>query len=186
MPATKAPDRYFKNAKTWKQISTNVPPEMHKALKQRVTRDYTMSQLLRELVAESELMRGGFPQPRWSVELSKELAALRREISELRAETRPVPEMTETQEPTAEKITTEDTPTMTEPTTEEEEDWTDYEEWPIFPTELIEPSRDKEVEAEKTAPPAAPGHSGEKRKRTKPFAFLGKLSEMLGVARKSA
>ncbi len=87
---------YFKNTKTWKQITTNVPPDMHKALKARVTREYTMSQLIRELVAESEVMRGGYPQPKWSVELSKEMTELRQEVTELRAEARATKVLAET------------------------------------------------------------------------------------------
>ena len=35
----KAEERFFKNAQTWKQISTNVPPEMLKVLKSRVTKE---------------------------------------------------------------------------------------------------------------------------------------------------
>ena len=78
MPA----ERYFKNAQTWKQISTNVPPAMYQTLRSRVTKDLTMSHLLRELIAESDLMRAGsLPRPSWSVELSQHLQALRDEVT---------------------------------------------------------------------------------------------------------
>lgn len=78
----KAEERFFKNAQTWKQISTNVPPEMLKVLKSRVTKERTMSHLLRELIAESALMRyGHLPQPSWCVELTENVAALREEIT---------------------------------------------------------------------------------------------------------
>ena len=80
MPA----ERHFKNAQTWRQVSTNVPPAMYKALRGHVTKDLTMSQLLRELIAESEVMRDGLPKPAWAVELARDFAALRNEIAELR------------------------------------------------------------------------------------------------------
>lgn len=82
-PAKKAtPEKeYFKNANTWKQISTNVPPRMLEVLKSRVTAERTMSHLLRELIAESALMRyGQLPQPSWCVELTQTVSYLREEI----------------------------------------------------------------------------------------------------------
>lgn len=72
----------FKNAKTWKQISTNVPHEMYRRLHSKVTKDITMSQLLRDLISESALMRyDNLPRPCWSVELTQHVAALRDELS---------------------------------------------------------------------------------------------------------
>lgn len=82
----RAQERFFKNAQTWKQISTNVPPEMLKALKKQLSDEYTMSHLLRDLIAESDVMKGGLPQPIWSKELTKSVAAMREEIAELRNE----------------------------------------------------------------------------------------------------
>lgn len=82
-PAKKAtPEKeYFKNANTWKQISTNVPPQMLAVLKSRVTAERTMSHLLRELIAESALMRyGQLPQPSWCVELTQTVGYLKEEI----------------------------------------------------------------------------------------------------------
>ncbi len=83
MPAKRATTEkeFLKNAQTWKQISTNVPPSMLKVLKSRVTEDFTMSHLLREIIAESALMRyGHLPQPSWCVELSQNVSYLREEI----------------------------------------------------------------------------------------------------------
>lgn len=83
MPAKRAVQEkeYFKNAQTWKQISTNVPPSMLERLKSRVTPDFTMSHLLREIIAESALMRyGHLPQPSWCVELTQNVSYLREEI----------------------------------------------------------------------------------------------------------
>lgn len=79
-------ERFFKNAQTWKQISTNVPPEMLKALKKQLSDEYTMSHLLRDLIAESDVMKDGLPQPIWSKELAKSVAAMREEISGLKNE----------------------------------------------------------------------------------------------------
>lgn len=84
MPKSRAiPEKeYFRNSTTWKQISTNVPPKMLEVLKSRVTTDFTMSHLLRELIAESSLMRyGQLPRPSWCAELIDQVAALREEIS---------------------------------------------------------------------------------------------------------
>lgn len=84
MPKSRAiPEKeYFRNATTWKQISTNVPPKMLEVLKSRVTTDFTMSHLLRELIAESSLMRyGQLPRPSWCAELIDQVAALREEVS---------------------------------------------------------------------------------------------------------
>jgi len=83
MPAKRAvtEKEFFKNAQTWKQISTNVPPRMLEKLKSRVTPDFTMSHLLREIIAESALMRyGHLPQPSWCVELTQNVSYLREEI----------------------------------------------------------------------------------------------------------
>lgn len=84
MPAKRAMTEreFFKNANTWKQISTNVPPKMLAALKSCVTKEFTMSHLLRELIAESSLMRyGQLPRPSWCAELIDQVASLREEIS---------------------------------------------------------------------------------------------------------
>jgi len=84
MPAKRAvtEKEFFKNAQTWKQISTNVPPRMLEVLKSRVTPTFTMSHLLREIIAESALMRyGHLPQPSWCLELTDQVAALREEIA---------------------------------------------------------------------------------------------------------
>lgn len=84
MPAKRAmtEKEFFKNANTWKQISTNVPPQLLEVLKSRVTKEFTMSHLLRELIAESSLMRyGQLPRPRWCTELIDQVASLREEIS---------------------------------------------------------------------------------------------------------
>jgi hypothetical protein len=87
-------ERYFKNAQTWRQISTNVPPAMYEALRSRVTKELTMSHVLRELIQESEVMSGGLPQPMWSKELAQELAALRQEVAEVRQAMTSLPERT--------------------------------------------------------------------------------------------
>ena len=83
MPRSRAvtEKEFFKNANTWKQISTNVPPRMLEKLKSQVTEEFTMSHLLRELIAESALMRyGHLPQPSWCVELTQSVSYLREEI----------------------------------------------------------------------------------------------------------
>ncbi|MBA4026851.1 MAG: hypothetical protein C0473_01275 [Cyanobacteria bacterium DS3.002] len=73
---------YFKNAQTWKQISTNVPHEMYNALRSRVTKDISMSKLLRDIITESDFMReGNLPSPCWSVELTQHVVALRAEVA---------------------------------------------------------------------------------------------------------
>lgn len=73
---------YFKNAQTWKQISTNVPHEVYHALRSRVTKDISMSKLLRDIITESDFMRvGNLPSPCWSVELTQHIVALRAEVA---------------------------------------------------------------------------------------------------------
>ncbi|MFA6555290.1 MAG: hypothetical protein WCT03_02620 [Candidatus Obscuribacterales bacterium] len=73
---------YFKNAQTWKQISTNVPHEMYNALRSRVTKDISMSKLLRDIITESDFMRvGNLPSPCWSVELTQHVVAWRAEVA---------------------------------------------------------------------------------------------------------
>lgn len=73
---------YFKNAQTWKQISTNVPHEIYHALRSRVTKDISMSKLLRDIITESDFMRvGNLPSPCWSVELTQHIVALRAEVA---------------------------------------------------------------------------------------------------------
>ncbi|MBA4027074.1 MAG: hypothetical protein C0473_02415 [Cyanobacteria bacterium DS3.002] len=73
---------YFKNAQTWKQISTNVQHEMYNALRSRVTKDISMSKLLRDIITESDFMRvGNLPSPCWSVELTQHVVALRAEVA---------------------------------------------------------------------------------------------------------
>jgi hypothetical protein len=77
MPAAR-----LQNAQTWKQISTNVPLDVYRALRTRVTKERTMSHLLRELITDSQLMKAGnLPRPSWSVELTQHIAALRAEIT---------------------------------------------------------------------------------------------------------
>jgi hypothetical protein len=77
MPAAR-----LQNAQTWKQVSTNVPHDMYRVLRSRVTKELTMSHLLRELITESELMKAGkLPRPSWSVELTEHIVALRAEIA---------------------------------------------------------------------------------------------------------
>ena len=73
---------YFKNAQTWKQISTNVPHDTYDALRRRVTKDISMSKLLRDIIMESDFMRtGNLPSPCWSVELTQHIVALRAEVT---------------------------------------------------------------------------------------------------------
>lgn len=73
---------YFKNAQTWKQISTNVPHDMYNALRSRVTKDISMSKLLRDIITESDFMKAGnLPSPCWSVELTQHVIALRAEVA---------------------------------------------------------------------------------------------------------
>lgn len=79
----------MQNRKPWKQVTTNVPPHMYQALKKQVTKERTMSQVLRELIAESDVMRAGtMPRPSWSMDLANELAEVRRELAELKADLR--------------------------------------------------------------------------------------------------
>jgi len=62
---------------------------MYQALKKQVTKERTMSQVLRELIAESDVMRAGtMPRPSWSMDLAHELAEMRRELAELKADVR--------------------------------------------------------------------------------------------------
>lgn len=79
----------MQNRKPWKQVTTNVPPHMYQALKKQVTKERTMSQVLRELIAESDVMRAGrMPRPSWSMDLADELAEVRRELAELKTDVR--------------------------------------------------------------------------------------------------
>lgn len=82
------PEFEWRGKNTWRQISTNVPPETLKVLRQIISKNKsTMSQLLRELIEESPVMKyGNAPQPIWASQLSENIAALRTEIAELRAE----------------------------------------------------------------------------------------------------
>jgi hypothetical protein len=94
MPAKRAtPEKeYARNAKTWKQVTTTVPPQMLEVLKSRVTEDFTMSHVLRELIAESSLMRyGQLPRPRWCADLIDQVAALKEEVSQLRKDMQATP-----------------------------------------------------------------------------------------------
>lgn len=82
------PQLEWRGKNTWRQISTNVPPETIKVLRQLIkNNDSNMSQLLREIIDESPVMKyGNIPQPIWASQLSNNIAALRTEIAELRAE----------------------------------------------------------------------------------------------------
>ncbi len=72
----------LQNAQTWKQVTTNLPHDMYRALRRRVNKDISMSQLLRELIADSDLIKAGnLPRPSWSVELMEHIVALRAEIA---------------------------------------------------------------------------------------------------------
>lgn len=222
MPA-RSTERFFNSAQKWKQVSTNVSPEMHKALKSQVTSVRTMSHVIRELIQESALMRyGRMPQPAWSDELAQSLALLRTEVAELKAElatkteqARPEPVADRQQEkativPGIEPVSLEaeaESKGQSDTTGDEQE----------FNSELIiqqciddEMSRDpwsfekmrgagesEKEEQEKEAPilETAPQTqeeaqpeigSGEIQEKRKPFAFLGKIAKMVGVARKTA
>lgn len=78
----------WRGKNTWKQISTNVPPETLKVLSQIVKKDNTsMSQLIREIIDDSHLIKyGDVPRPTWAAEFNESITALREEIADLRAE----------------------------------------------------------------------------------------------------
>lgn len=83
------PQLEWRGKNTWRQISTNVPPETLKVLRQLISKNSStsMSQLLREIIDESPVMKyGNLPQPTWASELSDNISALRTEIADLRAE----------------------------------------------------------------------------------------------------
>ncbi|MBA4073440.1 MAG: hypothetical protein C0508_00280 [Cyanobacteria bacterium PR.023] len=82
------PQLEWRGKNTWKQVSTNVPPETLKVLRQVISKNKSnMSQLLRELIDESTVMKyGAVPQPLWASQLSENITALRSEIADLRAE----------------------------------------------------------------------------------------------------
>jgi|GEM_PF-3892435 hypothetical protein len=79
-----AQEKTLKNAKAFKVISTSVSPEMHKALRAQVTEEYTMSHLLRDLIQQSHLMRGGPQSQQFSLDLEKSVVSLKEEIAQLR------------------------------------------------------------------------------------------------------
>jgi hypothetical protein len=55
---------------------------MYRELRSQVTKERTMSHLLREMIADSQLKKAGhLPKPSWSVELTQHIAALRAEIA---------------------------------------------------------------------------------------------------------
>ena len=82
------PEFKWRGKNTWRQISTNVPPETLKVLRQLITKSgSSMSQLLREIIEESPVIKyENLPQPTWASQLSNDIAALRSEIADLRAE----------------------------------------------------------------------------------------------------
>lgn len=82
------PQLEWRGKNTWRQISTNVPPETLKALRHLISKhDSNMSQLLREIIDESPVIKyGNLPQPTWASVLSENIASLRAEIAELRTE----------------------------------------------------------------------------------------------------
>lgn len=88
----------WRGKNTWRQTSTNVPPETLKALRLLISKhDSNMSQLLGEIIDESPVIKyGNLPQPTWASVLSENIASLRAEIAELRAEVAslhpPIPE----------------------------------------------------------------------------------------------
>lgn len=80
----RAQKKILKNAKALKVISTSVPPETYKALKTLVTDEYTMSHVLRDLIQKSDLMRGGLPNHHSSHDLANTVVSLKEEIAQLR------------------------------------------------------------------------------------------------------
>lgn len=165
---------FFSNRNTWKQISTNVPPAMLQALKERVSSEYTMSHLLRDMIAESEVMRGGYPQPKWSMELSRELAGLRAEIAELRA----AQVVQEKEEP--EELVCETAETREEPAQEI------LAEWPIVPAVAMVPQETPAREQSVVPQVVSPKEAEELPKKIKPFGFLKNLPKKLGFGQRSA
>lgn len=177
-----AEKKYFKNQKTWKQVSTNLPPHMYQALRSQVSGERTMSHVLRELIADSSLIRAGVPSTNWPQELAAELRDLRKEIAELKAN---VPAVSEALPESARQDF--------EP--EYKANWlSDFEMEELFdPIDPVDPvDSDPAMEAaqffdevqdkEEQAPESEP----EKVASAKPFSFIGKLSDMLSVGRKSA
>ncbi|NJL70467.1 MAG: hypothetical protein HC888_02055 [Candidatus Competibacteraceae bacterium] len=81
------PQLEWRGKNTWRQISTNVPPETLSALRKLISKhDSNMSQLLREIIDESPVIKyGNLPQPTWASHLSENIASLRTEIAELRS-----------------------------------------------------------------------------------------------------
>lgn len=197
--------QYFKNKKTWKQISTNVPPQMYQALKKQVTKDRTMSHVLRELIAESEVMKAGMPRPSWSVDMANELAEMRKELAELKA-----------MQPTAQtrtKSTSESSYSWVQPNQkypawrppnleaalpapeepESSKPKPQYESAPdlddlfdFFPaSDPVEEQTEPQEAAAETEPAVFADLAQEPQSRPRPFSFLSKLTDMLGV-RKTA
>ncbi len=82
------PEFKWRGKNTWRQISTNVSPETLKVLRQVISKNKSsMSQLLRELIEESPVVKyETVPQPIWASQLSENITALRTEIADLRAE----------------------------------------------------------------------------------------------------
>lgn len=199
----------MQNKKPWKQVTTNVPPHVYQALKKQVTKDRTMSQVLRELIAESDVMRAGtMPRPSWL--MANELAEVRRELAELKADVRSVAEgrtkstsqpsynwqISPTWQPPALKAVLADMEKKRKPESSESKpesapdlyDSPDPYDFDIFDTEP-EPASEaaqyfKEAQAknEEIEAPATDSLQ-EPQPRTKPFSFLGKLTGMLGVSK---
>lgn len=82
------PEFEWRGKNNWRQISTNVPPETLKVLRQVISKNKSnMSQLLREIIDESPVVKyENLPQPTWASQLTKNIDALRGEIAALRAE----------------------------------------------------------------------------------------------------
>lgn len=166
---------YFKNKKTWKQISTNVPPSMLQALRKHVTKERTMSHVLREIILESDVCKiGAMPSPSWSQDLAYELTELRREIGELRADVRAA---TETGAPIP-------YPSSCAPDI-------DFE----YSSENTLLDQSAKTLSYQPVPPSLPADNNEEaqelqnfsveEERPRPFAFLSKFTAILGV-RKTA
>ncbi|MBJ7900928.1 MAG: hypothetical protein GC158_13665 [Cyanobacteria bacterium RI_101] len=210
----------MQNKKPWKQVTTNVPPHMYQALKKQVTKERTMSQVLRELIAESDVMRAGtMPRPSWSMDLAHELTEMRRELAELKADVRSAAEarakstsqpsynwqVSPTWQPPALKAVLaareaakKEAESASEPEPESASDLPDLYDSPDpydldisdtednFALEAADFFKEFQAKREETEAPAdvSPQES-EPETKTKPFAFLGKLTGLLGV-RKTA
>jgi len=167
--------KYFKNQKTWKQVSTNLPPHMYQALRGQVTGERTMSHVLRELIADSSLMRAGVPNTNWPLELASELRNLRQEIAELKAGVLAVPKTESQSEPEREL--------------DFKPKWlSDFEMDYLCDSADSDPASEavqffNEVQDKEEAEPEP---VPDREPAAKPFSFIGKLTDMLSVGRKTA